>query len=84
MGKKEKLRNACEQASQAFQKLNDPQYDEIREKLDFCVSSYDYDKNPSGLVSYGKMALAQLKKAKAKYPRKFSKKVIDDLEKSLT
>jgi len=84
MEKYEELRNACEQASHAFQKLNDPKYNEIREKLDFCVGSYDYDKNPSGLIAYGKMALAGLREAKTRYPRKFNKKIIDNLEKVLS
>lgn len=83
MEKYTKLRNACFEASKAFQKLNDPAYEEIREKLDFCVGSYDFDRNPSGLIEYGHKAVDQLKKAKAKYPRKFAKKVITDLEKQL-
>jgi len=79
----EKLRNACESASQAFAKLKDEKYDNIKSKLEYCVGSYDYDKNPEGLVEYGNVALEELRAAKTKYPRKFNKKIITDLEAGL-
>ena len=83
MVKNKLLRNACESASQAFAKLKDGKYDNIKSKLEYCVGSYDYDKNPEGLVEYGNVALEELRAAKEKYPRKFNKKIITDLEKGL-
>lgn len=77
----EKLRNACEAASQAITKLNDEAFAELKSRLDYCIGSYDHDKNPEGLVEYGKIAAKKFKAYKAKNPRKLNKKVIDDLEK---
>ncbi len=79
----EKFRNACEAAVQTFTKLNNDQFDEIRSKLEYCIGSYDYDKNPSGLIEYGRIALEELKAFKEKNPRKVNKKILADLEKHL-
>ena len=79
----DKLRNACEGASKAFAKLNTEKYTDLQSKLEYCIGSYDHDKNPSGLVKFGTMALNELKACKEKSPRKVTKKVITDLEKSL-
>jgi hypothetical protein len=82
--KREKLRNACELAVQAFRKLNHNDYNEIISKLEFCIGSYDFDKNPSGLVEYGYKAHEILKEVKKKYPRKVAKEVLTALEDGLT
>lgn len=79
----EKLRKASEAAAQTFAKLNLEEYADLQSKLEYCIGSYDHDKNPSGLVEYGNVALAELKAVKEKSPRKVTKKVITDLEKSL-
>ena len=79
----EKFRNACAAANQVFTKLNDQNYADLQSKLEYCIGSYDHDKNPAGLYQYGKVALDELKAYKAKYPRKVNKKVIDDLEKNM-
>jgi hypothetical protein len=79
----EKLRSASEAAVQTFAKLNMEEYADLQSKLEYCIGSYDHDKNPSGLVEYGTIALNELKAVKEKSPRKVTKKVIDDLEKSL-
>jgi hypothetical protein len=79
----EKLRNACQAANQVFAKLNIEEYADLQSKLEYCIGSYDHDKNPSGLVEYGKVALDELKSFKAQNPRKVNKKVIADLEKYL-
>ena len=79
----EKFRNACEAAVQVFDKINMDDYRELQSKLAYCIGSYDYDKNPSGLYEYGKVALEELKAFKASNPRKVSKKVIEDLESNL-
>jgi len=79
----EKFRNACEAAVQTFAKLNKEEYAEIQSKLEYCIGSYDHDKNPSGLIEYGRMALAELKAFKEKNPRKVNRKILADLEKHL-
>jgi len=82
--KSEKLRNACELASQTFRKLSPSEYKEIISKLEFCVGSYNFDKNPSGLFEFGYQALNMLKDVKKKNPRKVNKTVIASLEESLS
>ena len=79
----EKIRNACEAATEVFTKLNKAEYKELQSNLEYCIGSYDYDKNPSGLYEYGKIALEELKAFKASNPRKVNKKIITDLEMSL-
>lgn len=79
----EKLRNACEAATATFAKLNNEAYADIQSKLQYCIGSYDHDKNPSGLIEYGKKALNELTAFKANNPRKVTKKLLTDLEKSL-
>ncbi|MBN2174584.1 MAG: hypothetical protein JW731_10655 [Bacteroidales bacterium] len=79
----ENLRKSCEDAVNAFQKLNNEAYSDIQSKLQWCIGSYDFDQNPYGLQEYGTKSLDLLKKVKAKEPRKVNKKVIDGLEKAL-
>jgi hypothetical protein len=81
--KSEKLRDACELAAETFKKINHSDYSEIVSKLEFCVGSYNFDKNPSGLVEFGYQALGLLKEIKRKSPRKVSKEVINALEEGL-
>jgi hypothetical protein len=80
----DKLRNACAAAVQAFGKLKKDEFSELQSKLEFCIGSYDYDKNPVGLIEYGKKALEELKAYKSANPRRVNKKIINDLEKSLS
>ena len=84
MSNTEKLRNACEAANRVFDKLNVEEYADLQSKLEYCLGSYDYDKNPSGLMEYGKVALDELKAFKVKNPRKVNKKILVELEKNLT
>ena len=79
----EKFRNACEAASQVLAKLNKDEYNDLQSKLEYCIGSYDYDKNPVGLVEYGEIAIRELKAFKAQNPRKVNQKIIKDLEKNL-
>jgi len=81
--KSEKLRDACELAAQTFNKLNPADYREIISKLQFCIGSFNFDKNPSGLFEYGYEALNMLKDIKKKNPRKVNKNVITSLEEGL-
>ncbi len=79
----EKFRNACVEATQVIAKLKLEEYNELRANLQYCIGSYDYDKNPSGLYEYGTIALKELKAFKVQNPRKVNKKVIANLEKNL-
>ncbi|MBN8837481.1 MAG: hypothetical protein J0I09_09490 [Sphingobacteriia bacterium] len=79
----DKLRNACFNAFETFKKLEDSNYAEIQSKLEFVIGSYDFDKNPVGLYEFGIVAIPKLKKAKEKYSRKVTKKVIEELEKAV-
>ena len=82
--KSERLRDACELAAQTFRKVNHTGFKEIVSNLEFCIGSYNFDKNPAGLIEYGYKALGMLKEIKKKQPRKISKEVIAALEDSLT
>ena len=77
------LAKQCQQVADKFAKMDDGKYTEIKEKLEWCLGSYHYDKNPDGLVNYGKQAVDKLKEAREEKPRSVSQKVIDDLEKAL-
>jgi len=83
MANAEKLRKASEVAVQTFAKLKMEEYADLQSKLEYCIGSFDHDKNPAGLIEYGNIALDELKAVKAKSPRKVTKKLINDLEKSL-
>ncbi len=76
----ENLRNECQQALEAIEKLNKPETAELQAKLAWCIGSYDHDKNPSGLYEYGSVALETMKDIKKTNPRKINKKVIEGLE----
>jgi hypothetical protein len=76
----EKLRNECQNALETLEKLNVQETAELQAKLAWCIGSYDYDQNPSGLSEFGSMALSALNKIKEKNPRKVSKKLIDGLD----
>ena len=75
--KSERLRDACELAVQTFKKLKKPEFDDIISKLEFCIGSYNFDKNPSGLVEYGFKALEMLKEIRKKFPKKVPAKLLD-------
>jgi hypothetical protein len=82
--KSDRLCEACKLAMQAFKKLKKPEFNDIVAKLEFCIGSYNFDKNPAGLVEYGFKSLEMLKEIRKKYPGKISTKIITTLEKSLT
>ena len=77
------LAKQCQTVIAKFDKMDNGKYTEIKEKLEWCLGSYNYDKNPQGLVDYGKQAVDKLKEARSEKPRSVSQKVIDDLEKAL-
>jgi hypothetical protein len=76
----ENLRNSCQQALETLKKLKRDETTELQSKLEWCLGSYDYDKNPSGLYEYGVVALETMKSIKADNPRKINKKVIEGLQ----
>lgn len=76
----DKLRNECQNALESLEKFNLPETAELQAKLAWCIGSYDYDKNPSGLSEFGSMALKQLIRIKEKNPKKVTKKLIDGLD----
>lgn len=78
-----KLEKVCKDAAAKFQKLDGEKYKEIKEKLEWCIGSYNYDKNPEGLVQYGSQAADLLKEVRKESPKKVSKKLVDDLDKAL-
>ncbi len=80
----ESLKNSCEKALEALAKLKDPNFTDIQSKLEWCLGSYDHDKNPAGLHEYGTKSLEVLKTLKEQQPRKVAKKVIDDLENAIS
>ena len=77
-----KIRTAWQNAVDAFRKLNIPEYSEIISKLDYCIASYDNDHNPQGLIEFARIAHQILSEVKAASPRRLSKKMLDDLQKS--
>jgi uncharacterized protein YutD len=83
LNKGDQVRNACQAAAEAFRKLDKPEYSDIIARLDFCIGSYDFDQNPVGLFEHAKIAHQMLSDLKKTSPRKISKKLLDDLEKSL-
>jgi hypothetical protein len=76
----ENLRNSCQQALETLKKLNRTETTELQSKLEWCLGSYDFDKNPSGLYEYGVVTLETMRSIKADNPRKINKKVIEGLE----
>ena len=79
----EKLFKNCEIALETLKKVNDPDTTELQTKLEWCVGSFSFDGNPVGLHEFGVVALQTLKDIKNENPKKVTKKVIDDLEKSI-
>ncbi len=79
----EKLKKSCQEAVVAMQKVNSEELTEVQSKLEWCIGSYEFDKNPAGLHEMGMKSLDMLKDLKQKQPRKVNKKVIDGLEKSI-
>ncbi len=72
---------ACIEAKTKLEKLGIKE--SIQAELAWVIGSYNYDKNPVGLVEIGSKALSVLKEVKNEKPRMISKKFIEDLEKSL-
>lgn len=78
----DKARNACIAARDTFKKLNNPEYFEIIERIEFCIGSYNFDKNPVGLFELAMVSHHMLSEVKKNNPKKISQKLLDSLEKS--
>ena len=63
--------------------MKNEKYNEIQANLEWCLGSYNNDKNPVGIYKFGAESLETLKRVKAKQPRKVSKKVIEQLDKAI-
>ncbi len=79
----EALVNKCQEVADKLDKMQDPKYTEIKEKLVWCLGSYKHDQNPAGLVEYGSKAVDALKEAREEKPKQVSQKFIDDLQKAI-
>ena len=79
----ERLEQVCKEAHDKLEKLNKEELEGVRSKLEWCIGSYNHDKNPAGLIDAGNQALTALKAYKKVKPRMVSKKLIEDLEKVL-
>ena len=78
------LAQKCQEAATKLEKMEGQQYQEVKEKIEWCLGSYNYDKNPEGLKEYGQRAADVLKEARQEKPRQVSQKLIDDLEKAVS
>jgi hypothetical protein len=75
------LDKAAEEALKTLKSLEiDPQ---LQEELEWCLGSYRFDKNPSGLYEVAGRALTVLNAEKAKKTKGVTVKLIGELEKAL-
>ena len=79
----QKIEKACKDALEKLKKIGLDKYADIQSKLEYVLGSFGFDENPVGLYEVGEIALKELKKYKKLKPRLVSKKLIDDLEKSI-
>jgi hypothetical protein len=77
----ELLEQASEEALKKLQSLGIEQ--QLQSELEWCLGSYRFDKNPSGLYEVAGRALAVLNAEKAKKTKGVTVKLIGDLEKAL-
>ncbi len=73
------LEKTVESVVEKLQKLKTDEA--LTAELQWCLGSYRFDQNPSGLLEKGSVALERLKAEKEKNSRAVSKKLIEDLEK---
>jgi hypothetical protein len=75
------LEQASEEALKKLQSLGIEQ--QLQSELEWCLGSYRFDKNPSGLYLVAGRALTVLNAEKAKKTKGVTVKLIGDLEKAL-
>ena len=82
MSKQENIEKITIEAKEKLESLS------IEEKLvseiEWCLGSYASDHNPAGLYKKTEEAFKVLKSYKRSKPRKISKKLLDDIEKTLS
>ncbi len=69
--------------AETVQKLEKLKVETLAAELSWCWVSYKNDQNLVGVLEKGKKAVALFKEAREKNSRAVSKKLIEDLEKSL-
>ncbi len=80
----EKLKSSCEEVVELFDKLDLEQFADLRSQIKWCIGSYNYDQNASGLFKLGTVALEELTAYKKENnARKVTKKILGALEKAL-
>jgi hypothetical protein len=77
----ELLEQASEEALKKLQSLGIEQ--QLQSELEWCLGSYRFDRNPSGLYEVAGRALTVLNAEKAKKTKGVTVKLIGDLEKAL-
>jgi hypothetical protein len=73
------LEKTVENTIEKLQKLN--ANETLVSELEWCLGSYRYDHNPTGLIEKSQVALELLKTKKEANSRAVSQKLIQDLEK---
>jgi hypothetical protein len=75
------IEKACEDALAKLKALKAAP--DLQADIQWCLGSYRFDKNPTGLYEMGEKALTVLTKAATKNAKAVSKKLLTDLEKAL-
>jgi hypothetical protein len=75
------IEKVSEEALQKLQSLGIE--DQLQSELQWCLGSYRFDKNPSGLYQAASRVLVVLNAEKAKKTKGVTVKLIGDLEKAL-
>jgi hypothetical protein len=76
----EQLEKASEEALKKMQELGiEPQ---LQSELEWCLGSYRFDRNPSGLYDVAQRVVAVLNAEKAKKTKGVTAKLVGDLEKA--
>jgi len=82
MNVNDQLEKACRESLNKFAKIDEGQFKDIRDKLEYCLGSYGFDGNAVGLHECAIDSSKLLKKYKEKNPRKVSVKLIDLIDKA--
>jgi hypothetical protein len=77
----ELLEQASEAALKKLQELGT--YENLSSELEWCLGSYRFDRNPSGLYEVAGRTLAVLNAEKEKKTKGVTTKLVGDLEKAL-
>ena len=77
----ELLEQSSEEALRTLQTLGIEQ--QLQSELEWCLGSYRFDRNPSGLYEVANRALTVLNAEKAKKTKGVTSKLVGDLEKAL-